>query len=204
MSCFVGNDSDDLDYVDVSFLDLDGENLPPEPPAESTRREPSALFQLARRLMGKGHTTAASCKKLVELFCKQERLRFRDSWIEFNLAWEEVKYPAYGIDGFEVATAKAKRHPISLVAEPPEPKDAYVLLASIAFFLSEHNKGNEFLLPVKRLMKPLNLKKRQVISGMLKWLKTHDVIRTNEKYSFGGRRPCAKKYVLGTGITKVQ
>ena len=108
MNCPSNEDSDADDFANVSFLELVGMDVPSQPSAESNGREPSAMFMLARKLMGKGYPTAASCKKFVELFCKQERLRFRDSWIEFNLAWEEVKYPDYGVDGFEVATAKAK------------------------------------------------------------------------------------------------
>lgn len=172
--------------------------------AEPNRRNASPVFELARLLQGSGKLEPEDCETEVSEFCRENCLPFDDSWLEFNSAWPLVKFPNRQCDGLAVAFEHAISSPISLPVTPPAPRHLYILVASIAFHLSEYNAGNEFLLPVKRLCTLLNLRDPANVSRILKWLKQNRILTcVDDSYSFGrpGGGRC-KKYILGELTTK--
>lgn len=199
MTCPFGND--DFDCVEVPFGDPPPQRTRPGSRSNESRQQTSQIFQLARRLQGKGYLTAESCEEEVKKFCRRKRLGFEESLLEFNQLWARVKYPDFGVNGFEVATMKALEHPIVLPETPPKPERPYVLVASIAYYLSEHTRGEPFLLLVQKLADFLKYKSTTPVSGILRWLQDHAVIRCVDKtYSFTGKHRRGRKYLLGTAF----
>lgn len=199
MTCPFGND--DFDCVEVPFGDSPPHGNQPDSRSNASRQQTHEIFQLARRLQGKSYPTAESCEEEVKKFCRRKRLRFEESWLEFNQLWARVRYPDFGVNGFEVAAKKALEHPIQLPEAPPKPERPYVLVASIAYYLSEHTRGEPFLLLVQKLADVLNFKSTSPVSEILRWLQAHNVIRCVDKtYSFRGKHRKGRKYLLGTAL----
>lgn len=151
-----------------------------------------AAFKLARKLQGLTMDYPPESFELAaKTFCERTARPYEDFYYAFLDCWEKVRIPE-GQDALDRALELANQTPIQLDYCP---QPSFLLVASIAWYLSELTADHAFWLPRVRLSKIASVKPI-TITRIVRRLEKRGIIHcTDEKFSYSKKE--AKLYRWG-------
>lgn len=147
-------------------------------------------FALARRLKRYGQGQPEEFQGAVRAFCERAGQPYREFWLWFVDGWGRVRF-AEGEGDFVWAEKMAREHPLLCL---PELGEDFVLVGSLAYYLSLRTAPAPFYLPVVKVGQVMEMS-AQMGSIVVRQLVQRGVITpTDGSYAYAQGKARAKEY----------